>query len=213
MSESGRKPSSRCEKGLRWSAAMYDTLTRSTERRVMGKLRAQILGPIEGKVLEIGAGTGANLPHYTHAAEVVATEPDPFMLKRAQKRLEGVDHPKIELRQASAEELPFPDDTFDHAVSTLVLCTVPNPEQALAEIRRVLKPGGRFHFVEHVRAEGAIGRVQDVIRPVWKFFAGGCVLNRRTERLISDAGFAIESLEMRRMPPGIPMIVGVARPE
>lgn len=198
-------------KGHRWHASLYDRLMRTTERRIMADLRARLLGPLEGTVLEVGAGTGANLPFYTHAARVVATEPDPYMLRRAAQRLREIDHPAIELRLASAEALPFRPGTFDHVVATLVFCTVPDPERALREVRRVLKPEGRFHFVEHVRADGFVGRAQDFIRPVWKFFAAGCVVNRRTGELIERAGFVIESLERRRLQFGVPLLVGVAR--
>jgi ubiquinone/menaquinone biosynthesis C-methylase UbiE len=199
-------------KGHRWHASFYDRLMRSTERRIMADLRARVLGPLEGTVLEVGAGTGANLPYYTRAARVVATEPDPYMLEKARERLRDVNHPAIDLKLASAEALPFPDASFDHAVATLVFCTVPDPERALREVRRVLKPTGRFHFVEHVRGEGLVGRVQDALRPVWKFFAAGCVINRRTAELIESAGFVIESLERRRLQFGVPLLVGVARP-
>lgn len=200
-------------RGHRWAAALYDTLMRTTERRLLRDLRGRLLGPLEGRVLEIGAGTGANFPFYSHAAAVVATEPDPYMLRRAKERLREVAHPKVELRLASAEALPFPDGSFEHVVGTLVLCTVPDPEAALREVRRVLKPDGRFHFVEHVRADGALGRAQDIIRPVWKFFAAGCVVNRRTGELIEAAGFVVESLERRRLNFGAPLLIGVARPQ
>ncbi|HWQ27739.1 MAG TPA: methyltransferase domain-containing protein [Dehalococcoidia bacterium] len=199
-------------KGHRWHASFYDRLMRSTERRLMAGLRARLLGPLEGAVLEIGAGTGANLPYYAHAARVIATEPDPYMLRRARERLRELNHPAIDLRLASAEALPFPDASFDHVVATLVFCTVPDPEPALREVCRVLKPDGRFHFVEHVRADGVVGRAQDLIRPVWKFFAAGCVINRRTAELIERAGFAIESLERRSLQFGVPLLIGVARP-
>ncbi len=176
----------------------------------MAGLRAGLLGPLQGTVLEVGAGTGANLPYYTHAARVVATDPDPYMLRRARQRLRDLDHPAVDLQLASAEALPFADASFDHVVATLVFCTVPDAERALREVRRVLKPDGRFHFVEHVRADGAVGRAQDLIRPVWKVFAAGCVINRRTGELIERAGFVVQSLERRRLQFGVPLLVGVA---
>lgn len=199
-------------RGHRWHASFYDRLMRTTERRIMAGLRDRLLTSLEGSVLEVGAGTGANLPYYTRAARVIATEPDPYMLRRARERLRDLDHPAIALQLASAEALPFTDASFDHVVATLVFCTVPDPERALREVRRVLKPGGRFHFVEHVRAEGAVGWVQDLLRPAWKFFAAGCVINRRTGELIERAGFVIESLEQRKMQFGVPLLVGVAAP-
>lgn len=196
--------------GHRWFAALYDPLTRSMERKVLGPFRALIAGGASGRVLEIGAGTGANFPYYQAAQKVVATEPDPFMLQRARKRADelGFD---VELHQHSAEALPFPDHSFDSVVSTLVLCTVADQTRALAEARRVLKPGGSLRFIEHVRAPGLIGRLQDIITPVWRWFGAGCQPNRRTAASIDAAGFEI--VEMQRRPlPFIPLIVGVARP-
>lgn len=197
--------------GHRWFAAWYDRLNRSMERRLLARLRARLVGPLRGQVVEIGAGTGANFPFYAEGVEVVATEPDPFMLRRArEKATSSAAH--IDPRPGPAERLPFPDGTFDHAVSTLVLCTVSDPVQSLAEIRRVLKPDGRLHFIEHVRADGRVGRVQDVIRPVWRWIGAGCTVNRRTGELIAAAGFTIEQLEREKLPLGIPLLVGTARP-
>ena len=136
-------------KGHKWFAAIYDRMSAPEERRFMGEVRAELAGGARGKILEIGAGTGLNFPHYRDGAEVIATEPDPYMRQRAQRRLmEAGKH--IELRKASAEELPFESDSFDTVVGTLVMCSVPHPQRALAEIRRVLKPGGEYRFYEHV---------------------------------------------------------------
>lgn len=199
-------------KGHRWFAALYDPLNRSMERRLLDSRWRELLGSLSGKVLEIGFGTGANLPYYGDSAEVVGVEPDPFMLRRAREKLARLGNPRIELRQAGAQELPFAEHTFDHVVSTLVLCTVADPRRALAEIRRVLKPDGRLHFIEHVRAEGHLGRVQDVIVPVWKYIGAGCHPNRRTGQVLEQAGFRIERLETVTAPLGIPILVGTARP-
>lgn len=162
-------------------------------------------------MLEIGVGTGANLPYYPPAVEVVGIKPDPFMLRRARQKLAEIADRQIELRQASAEELPFVDHTFDHVVSTLVLCTVPDPDRALSEIQRVLKPGGRLHFMEHVRGEGRLGSIQDLARPVWKYFGAGCILNRRTGEIIERTGFHVERLRTEKGEFGIPYLIGTAR--
>ncbi len=199
------------EKGHRWFAAWYDALSRNAERRLFGPLRAEMLGPLTGRIVEIGAGTGANLPHYSRDAEVLGMEPDPFMLRRAQEKLARLGNPRIELRQAPAERIPVEAGTVDHVVSTLVLCTVADPAAALAEVRRVLRPDGRLHFIEHVRADGLLGRAQDVIRPLWHYFAGGCTVNRRTKELIRASGFQIERLTTHTIQFGVPLIIGTAR--
>ncbi len=203
------------EQGHRWFAAMYDRITGVNERRFGRKVRPRIMGEVRGRVLEIGVGTGASFAYYPADVEVVGTEPDPFMLERARKRLEelGVSH--IELHQAPAEELPFEDASFDHVVSSLVLCTVSDPSHALAEARRVLKPEGTFRFWEHIRNDDSRfwGTVQDVITPVWRWFAAGCNPNRRTQQAIEEAGFRIEWVERIRGAPGTPEIFGVARPQ
>ena len=202
------------EQGHRWFAAVYDRLNGPAERRVFSKMRPRIIGEVQGRVLEIGAGTGANLSYYPDDAQVTGTEPDPFMLERAKKKLAELGRTNIELRQASAEQLPFEEASFDHVVCTLVLCTVPDQSRALGEARRVLKPGGTFRFLEHVRNdESAVwGTVQDVITPVWRWVGAGCHPNRRTKRALEDAGFRIEWIEEIRIAPGTPAIYGVARP-
>jgi ubiquinone/menaquinone biosynthesis C-methylase UbiE len=197
------------EQGHRWFAAVYDRLQSANERTRVGKLRRELLGDLRGDVLEIGAGTGANFEYYAPDARVVALEPDPHMLKRAEPRL----RPNIELRQAPAESLPVPDGSFDAVVSTLVLCTVDDVAASLAEIRRVLRPGGRLVFMEHVRGEGFAGRVQDVIKPVWKWFSAGCNVNRRTEDAFETASFDISSIRRTKFAPLVmPVIYGIAEP-
>ncbi len=196
--------------GHRWFAAIYDLMMRAGERRV-GPLRRRLLGQLTGDVLEIGAGTGANFSHYGPDARVIALEPDPHMLRRAQARLAVLGRPNIDVQRAPAETLPFPDASFDAVVSTLVLCTVNDLAPSLAEIRRVLRPEGRFVFIEHVRADGAMGRVHDVIRPVWSWCSAGCQVNRRTEPAIAAAGFEFVELDHLKSAPWMPVIAGVAR--
>jgi ubiquinone/menaquinone biosynthesis C-methylase UbiE len=177
------------------------------ERRYLKNVRREVAGGAAGKVLEIGAGTGLNFTHYRDDAQVTATEPDPYMLEKARQRLSEVGKP-IELRQASAEELPFEDDTFDTVLGTLVMCSVLRPRQALAEIRRVLKPGGEYRFYEHVRYRHPFGALwQDLILPVWRWFAAGCHPNRDTGRLIREAGFEILDSEYSKPFPPIPPMI------
>ena len=202
------------EQGHRWFAAMYDRITGPGERRLLSKIRPRIMGEARGRVLEIGAGTGASFEYYPADAQVVATEPDPYMLDRARKRVQALGRTSIELRQAPAEGLPFDDGSFDHVITSLVLCTVRDAPRALAEMRRVLKPDGSLRFIEHVRNDDSRfwGTVQDVITPVWRWVGAGCHPNRRTQRAIEDAGFRLEWLELARIGPGTPAIFGVARP-
>ncbi len=204
----------RQEQGHRWFAAMYDRLSGAGERRLFNKVRPRIMGEAQGRVLEIGVGTGASLSYYPAEAQVVGTEPDPYMLERARRRLTELGATNIELQQAPAEELPFDDASFDHVVSSLVLCTVRDLSRSLAEARRVLKPEGTFRFMEHVRNDESRfwGTLQDAIVPVWRWCAAGCHPNRRTQQAIEEAGFRVEWLEHFRVAPGTPGIYGVARP-
>lgn len=135
--------------GHRWFAAFFDLQMRMMERGFMAEMRRQLLGDLKGDVLEIGAGTGANFEHYPTGARVTALEPDPYMLKKAEAKLAALGRTDITLQQSPAERLAFGDASFDTVLSTLVLCTVGDVPQALAEIRRVLRPGGEFRFVEH----------------------------------------------------------------
>ena len=188
-------------------AALYDPLGRAAERGWMGERRAALLAGVRGEVLEIGGGTGANLPHYRDAERVVVSEPDPFMRERLRAKLGDARVP-VEVLEAGAEALPFEDGSFDAAVSTLVLCTVPDQGTALAEIRRVLRPGGRLLFIEHVRGEDAggrrsrVARLQDNVTPLWRRLFAGCHPNRDTVAAIERAGFRVESLE--RFEPPVP---------
>ena len=180
----------------RIEAALYDRMSAAAERVALAEMRARVLEPASGRVLEIGAGTGLNLARYPKGGqEVVLTEPEPAMARRLAKKL-GPDPPAARIVDARAESLPFEDESFDTAVSTLVLCSVSDQAKALAEVRRVLKPGGRLLFMEHVRAESPrLARWQDRLNPVWKVVANGCNCNRDTLAAIQAAGFAIEEVE------------------
>ncbi len=172
----------------------------------MGERRSRLLSDARGDVLEIGGGTGANLPHYHDAGRVVITEPDPFMREKLWPKLDQAQVP-IEVSDAGAQRLPFADDSFDVVVSTLVLCTVPDQREALAEVRRVLRPGGRLLFIEHVRGSDGIARWQDRILPLWRRLCAGCHPNRDTLASIRSAGFEVRDLE--RFVPPVPL-AGIA---
>jgi ubiquinone/menaquinone biosynthesis C-methylase UbiE len=209
MSEASTPQADPPERGHRWFAAFYAFQSRRAERRI-GPWRRELLAGLRGDVVEIGAGTGANFPHYPPEARVVALEPDPHMMQRAQTALDALGAANIELRQGPAEQLPFADASFDAAVSTLVLCTVRDLPRSLAEIRRVLRPGGELRYLEHIRGDGMLGRTQDLIKPVWKWCSAGCEPNRRTEQALRDARFSIASIEHRKLEPFLPAIIGVA---
>ena len=194
--------------GHRWFAAIYDRMSARAENTFMKEIRQEIVGGARGKVLEIGCGTGASLPYYGEGVEqLVATEPDPYMMAKAKERARALGL-ELDLRPAAAEALPFEDGTFDTVVSTLVMCSVRDPARALAEVRRVLKPGGQFRFYEHVRYGHAFGAFwQDLITPLWRWCGAGCHPNRDTEKAIRAAGFNIVQLEhLQPFPPIPPMV-------
>ena len=203
----------RLERGHRWFAFCYSRFIARAEQRQWAEPRHRIMDGLEGRVLEVGVGSGTNLSYYPAGVSVVATEPDPHMLKRARARLDELAATNIEVEQAPAEQLPFAGASFDHALCTWVLCTVDDLPQTLAEIRRVLKPGGTFRFMEHVGNDrsGFWGGVQNAIAPVWRWMGAGCRLNQRTQQAIEDAGFRFDWIE--HVPGKVqPVIFGVARP-
>jgi ubiquinone/menaquinone biosynthesis C-methylase UbiE len=199
------RPRVSAERGHRWFAAGYERRgVRSEESEYAREIRTRVAGEAGGRVLEIGAGTGFNFPYYPEGAEVVATEPDPHMLRKAEPRARERG---IELRAAPAEHLPFPDADFDTIVATGVLCAVDHPERALSEAHRVLRPGGELRFSEHVRGRGPLRRaMQRTLDPV-HFRLFRCHIGRDTLRLMREAGFEIEELDRRRYAD----VIGVAR--
>jgi ubiquinone/menaquinone biosynthesis C-methylase UbiE len=197
-------------------AAMYDRLMASTERAGLADRRAELVAGARGATLELGAGTGLNLRHYPAAVtDLVLAEPDRHMARRLRAKLADAGR-VAEVVEAPAEQLPFEDGRFDTAVVTLVLCTVQDPARALDEIARVLKPGGRLLFLEHVRSsEGQRLAVwQDRLERPWGWFAGGCHPNRDTIATLEASPLSVESAdpgELPKAPPLVrPLVVGVA---
>jgi ubiquinone/menaquinone biosynthesis C-methylase UbiE len=178
------------------------------------RLRRKLLAPAAGGVLEIGAGTGFNLPHYPDAvSELVLTDQLDGMLARARKRADASGR-SVTVARAAVERLPYPDASFDTVVASFVLCSVENQAAALTEIERVLRPGGRYLFLEHVRAaEPGLARTQDRIEPLWKVVSFGCHPNRETLARI-EAAFEVDEVERDSMPFGPtvvrPFVVGCA---
>ena len=196
-------------------AAGYDTLMAGQEKAVLGDLRRSLLGRVGGHVIEIGGGTGANLPFYgPQVDELVITEPEEPMARRLERKLAGYSLPARVIR-APAEALPLEDQSFDFAVSTLVLCTVNDPGRALGEVHRLLKPQGQLLFLEHVRAEDPrLARWQDRLHGLQFRIGHGCHCNRRTLENIEGADFRVTELtrdRFRNAPPIVrPFIVGAA---
>ena len=166
------------------------------DRKDMREVRARVASGLAGDVVEIGFGTGLNAPYYpAEISKVAAVEPSKLCMRIAQPRI-GRTSAKVELAGLTGEALDLPSDAFDAALSTWTLCTIPNVDAALGEIHRVLKPGGRFHFVEHGHApDPGVARWQARIEPPWKHVAGGCHLTRSISTLIEAAGFRLDELD------------------
>jgi ubiquinone/menaquinone biosynthesis C-methylase UbiE len=188
-----------------WGARLYDPFLALGELRGMRDHRRALLARAEGAVLELGAGTGLNLPYYPAGVELVLTEPEPAMRAILERRMARSGR-AARVLAAPAEALPFGDATFDTVVSTMVLCTVQDVEAAIAEARRVLKPGGRLLFVEHVRAQSPrLARWQDRLARPWAAFAQGCHCNLDTKALLARE-LRLERVEHARWR-GMPAVV------
>jgi ubiquinone/menaquinone biosynthesis C-methylase UbiE len=195
---------------------MYDRFMRKDETARLRHWRRELLGDIRGDVLEIGAGTGANVPFYGEAVgRLVLSEPDRHMRNKLGRRVSSTQT-DCEIIDAAADNLLFDDGSFDAVVSMLVLCSTADPVRAVAEIHRVLRPGGTLVFLEHVAADdgSALHRAQQRWEPLWKRFAGNCHLTRQTEKLIARGGFTIDRLKTEHTETGLklasPMLRGHA---
>jgi ubiquinone/menaquinone biosynthesis C-methylase UbiE len=177
-------------------ARAYERMSLEADARGTAAHRARLLADLRGSVIEIGAGNGLNFGHYPDTVtDVLAVEPEDLLRASAWRAAERASVP-ISVVAGHADALPAADGAFDAAVVSLVLCSVPDPASALAEIRRVLRPGGRLCFFEHVRsARPVYALVEDVVSPLWALVAGGCHLNRDLAAAISSAGFHIDRID------------------
>jgi ubiquinone/menaquinone biosynthesis C-methylase UbiE len=176
-------------RGIEHIPWLYDALMSVMDATGFSRWRRRLVSGARPATLEVGCGTGRNLPLYPSGTDVIATDFDLALLRRARKRA-----PAVPMVAARAEALPFRDHSFDTVVSGLVFCSVQDPDRGLGEIRRVLTPGGRLRMIEHVRhAHPVLGRMQDGIQPAWTWITGGCHPNRDTESTVERAGFIIEA--------------------
>jgi len=185
-------------------------------QRNLAAYRARLIPAAQGRVLEIGIGSGLNLPYYGAAVEqIIGLDPSPKLLAMAREAARRRTSIPLELIENSAEAIPLYNRSIDTIVTTWTMCSIPDIQRALGEIRRVLKPGGRLLFVEHGRSpDPSVRRWQDRLTPVWRRVGGGCHLNRAIGELIEGAGFRIERIEtgyMRGPKPMTFMYEGVAR--
>jgi|SRR5579885_123981 len=188
----------------------------SMRQRNLAAYRARAVPAAQGRVLEIGIGSGLNLPYYGTAVEqIIGLDPSPKLLAMAREAARQTAIP-LELIENSAEAIPLYNRSIDTIVTTWTMCSIPDVQRALGEMRRVLKPGGRLLFVEHGRSpDPGVCRWQDRLTPIWRRVGGGCHLNRTISELIEDAGFRIEQIEtgyMRGPKPMTFMYEGAARP-
>ena len=194
-------------------AASYDLLNWGVEGRLR-QYRQQTAGEATGDVLEIGGGTGANLPFYRGDARLTVVEPNPHMARRLRRRAARLGR-RVEIVPGRGEKLSFPDSSFDSVVTTLVLCMVEDLYQVVREARRVLRPGGAFLFYEHVASDSPRRRRwEDRLNPAWRFLTTGCNLNRDIAGAIRAGGFSRVHVTAFDLSVGLPLtlpnIVGVA---
>ncbi|MBI5671228.1 MAG: class I SAM-dependent methyltransferase [Chloroflexi bacterium] len=192
----------------------YGRDSRIDENDILNDYKRRLLSNLSGHVLEIGPGTGANFTFLPHDVHWIGIEPNLFMHDHLRTEAQRLALPEIDLRAGTAEQVDVPDSSVDAVISTHVLCSVDDQTQALREIHRVLKPGGRFVFIEHVAApRGSSGRrAQSILRPVWSFFGDGCHPDRETWAIIENTGFAQVEIEHFHLPYPIvgPHIAGYA---
>jgi len=180
-------------RGIENIPLLYDAMSSIYDWLGFGRWRKAVVEGAQGRTLDIGCGTGRNLPLYPPGVRVIGLDLNPDALQRARSR-----SPSVPLVRASAEQLPFRAGSFDTVVSGLVFCSVRDPARGFGEVKRVLRASGQLRMLEHVRAQGQLAaRLQDAIQPIWTWITGGCHPNRDTERAVEQAGFAIEDRERR----------------
>ena len=201
----------------RWFAYTYAKFIEPSDKKKLGPVRQLVAGGAHGRVLELGAGTGANLEFYNWSKldSLEITEPDPFMMRYITPKLAALPaeaRVKVHTSEAPAEALPFADAEFDCAVVALVLCTVSDLEASLRELHRVLKPGGEMRLVEHVKGSGRTATFQRLAQPIYGWMSGDCQLTRDTEAAIRAAGFELDVTDRKTdLGPLWPAFVGVAK--
>lgn len=196
-------------------ARLYDPFFAAMERNGLTEVRADLLRQADGRCLEIGAGSGLNLDHWPSGTELVLSEPFEPMAAELRKKVRR-SRPDAEVVLAPGESLPFPDDSFDTVALTMVLCTAPDPAAVLGEVGRVLKPGGRFLFFEHVRArDERLARWQDRLHGPWYVFGHGCHCNRDTAATLAASPLEVTDDSWGDVPGAVPLVKpmykGVAR--
>ncbi len=201
----------------RFFAFIYDPMIAKTETACLQDWRKELLDSAYGTVLEVGAGTGANISFYPKQVDkLIISEPDEFMRKRLLEKLSNSSLKDSQVKSFGMEDIDLADNSLDCVVSTLVCCSVNSPHEALKQVYRVLKPGGLFLFMEHVAAENNPGRLkwQNRINPIWKRISGNCHTNRETEKYMLETGFTIKQItkaSMRKAPAFVrPTIRGIA---
>src|SRR5713226_7281288 len=199
-------------------ARLYERMSMGMEAKGSAEHREELLAVLSGRVIEVGAGNGLNFSHYPPSvSEVVAVEPEAFLRDRAERPARDSKVP-VRVVPGTAEALPAEDQSFDAAVASLVLCSVRDQHRAVAELDRVVKPGGELRFYEHVRSQRpGFSRFQRIVDVGWPYFGGGCHPSRPTDRAIEEAGFVIEcSRRFSFRPflitlPAAPHVIGLAR--
>ena len=186
-------------------ARVYDRALAPAEDAGLAAKRAEVLAPLGGTVVEVGAGTGLNLAHLPPTVRrLLATEPEPLMAD--QLRARAARDERVEVLEAAGQALPLADGEADHAIATLVLCTVPDLDATVAELARVVRPGGTLALIEHVAADHTgWHRVQRVLEPAWRVAARGCHLTRNPLEALQDHGFDTSDVVPWRVPGAPPV--------